>query len=129
MKAALIAGLPLLSLFAATCSSSDDPGRHYERGLALSNERRWDEALAEFDRAVGLDVDDAAARAARGAVLVHLGRYREAQADLDAAITLDPNSTDAYAYRITVDMVLNDLDQAFHDLKCFRRLSQPASIP
>ena len=73
MKAAITAALLLVPLIAAACSVSDDPGEHYRRGLALSDDRRWTEALVEFDRAVFLDGSDADARAARGATLVQLG--------------------------------------------------------
>ena len=125
MKAAMTAALLLVPLIAAACSVSDDPGEHYRRGLALSDDRRWTEALVEFDRAVFLDGSDADARAARGATLVGLGRYSEAREDLDAAIALDPRSSDAYAYRITVNVVLNDLDQAFSDLRRFRGYPNP----
>jgi tetratricopeptide (TPR) repeat protein len=49
---------------------------------------QFDEALADFDRAIGLDQDFAAAYYNRGRVHTAMGRSAEARADLKSAYDL-----------------------------------------
>jgi tetratricopeptide (TPR) repeat protein len=49
-----------------------------------------DEALADYDRAIGLDPDNILAVAARGDTYLKLKQYDEALADYNRAIGLDP---------------------------------------
>jgi tetratricopeptide (TPR) repeat protein len=49
-----------------------------------------DEALADYDRAIGLDPDNILALAARGDTYLKLKQYDEALADYNRAIGLDP---------------------------------------
>jgi tetratricopeptide (TPR) repeat protein len=61
------------------------------RGEANFNIRKYEEALADFDRAIELDPAGAAAFYGRGLVLERQGHYQEAAAALTAA--LERNST------------------------------------
>ena len=56
----------------------------------LSSLGRHEEALAAYDRALGLDPNNAAAHKGRGQVLSSLGQYAEAQAAFNLALALDP---------------------------------------
>ena len=68
-----------------------DPRLLYARGLALREERRWDEAAASFGAVASGDPDvDLAALAARVSVLAQAGRSAEALALLDPALVLNP---------------------------------------
>ena len=51
---------------------------------------RYDEALADFSRAIELDPGNAWAIASRGETYRLMGRYDEALADFNRAIELDP---------------------------------------
>ena len=67
------------------------------RGWALYLLDREQEALADFDQAIGRAPDDQCALAYRGETYRWLGRYEEALADLSRAIDLDPDD-DWYRY-------------------------------
>lgn len=67
----------------------DDAVGHFELGAA-ENKDNPAHALAEFDRALALKADFAAARAARGSLYYQLGKPEDALADLEAAVVLRP---------------------------------------
>jgi tetratricopeptide (TPR) repeat protein len=60
---------------------------------------RSDEALADLNRAIELDLEDASAFASRGETYREMERYEEALADYDRAIELDLEDASALAYR------------------------------
>src|SRR5215470_14478411 len=65
---------------------------HLNRGNALLRLKRFDEALASYDKAIALKGEpDAALLNCRGSALRNLGRLDEALADLDRAIALRPD--------------------------------------
>jgi len=51
---------------------------------------RYEEALADFNRAIELDPGDPEHIAGRGQTYQAMGRYDEAQADFSRAVELDP---------------------------------------
>jgi tetratricopeptide (TPR) repeat protein len=53
--------------------------------------KRYDEALADYTRAIELDPSDAEFFGSRGQAYQAIGRYDEALADFNRAIELDPN--------------------------------------
>ena len=68
-----------------------DPRLLYVRGLALREERRWEEAAASFAAVASGDPDvELAALAARVSVLAQAGRSAEALALLDPALAQNP---------------------------------------
>ena len=62
--------------------------RHAERGCALCDEGRLDEAIVEFRLAVALQPDDADLRFDLGRLLDVVGRLEEAAEEYQAAIGL-----------------------------------------
>jgi TolB-like protein/predicted Zn-dependent protease len=56
-----------------------------------ANERRHDEAVAEAERALALDANDAESSVAMAAALVWAGRAKEAMPYIDQAMRLDPH--------------------------------------
>ena len=62
---------------------------HHNRGTALYNLGRDEEALAAYDEALRLDSEFVGAQRNRGNTLEALGRYDEAQAAFDEADRLD----------------------------------------
>ena len=53
---------------------------------------RYDDALADFTRAIELDPRDAGALASRAQTYRLMGRYDDALADFTSAIELDPST-------------------------------------
>jgi predicted O-linked N-acetylglucosamine transferase (SPINDLY family) len=69
------------------------------RGIALRDLQRPQEALEDFEHAVRLDPGNAAVFRNRGITLRDLGRLEEALASYDHAIRLNPNAAEAYFNR------------------------------
>jgi tetratricopeptide (TPR) repeat protein len=92
---------------------------HLNRGNALLKLKRFDEALASYDKAIALKGDrDPALLNCRGSVLRNLGRLDEALADLDTAIALRPNLVEAFNNRANV---LKELERPEDALKDYDR--------
>jgi tetratricopeptide (TPR) repeat protein len=72
---------------------------------------RYEEALVDLDRAIGLDDTDAWAIASRGEVYRSLHRYGQALADLDRADQLEPDDWREYQ-RALAYLGMNATDQA-----------------
>jgi len=67
-----------------------------EEGNALSDLKRYEEALAAYEQAIRLDPNYAKAYYNIGVALYDLKRYEEALAAFEQAIRLDPDYADAY---------------------------------
>ncbi|AQR72402.1 DUF3857 domain-containing protein [Sphingomonas sp. LM7] len=63
-----------------------------DRGALLLDRERFDEAIADFDRALALDPKNAWAMADRGIARVWKEEYPAATKDIDAAFALDPRN-------------------------------------
>ena len=70
---------------------------HYNLGLALSMQRKLDEALAEFREAIRLDAEHADAYNNAGAMLHVMGRLGEATSYYRRALELRPDNADAHS--------------------------------
>jgi tetratricopeptide (TPR) repeat protein len=82
---------------------------HLNRGNALLRLKRFDEALASYDKAIALKGEpDVALLNCRGSALRNLGRLDEALADLDQAIALRPDFVETFNNRANV---LKDLER------------------
>jgi tetratricopeptide (TPR) repeat protein len=66
------------------------------RGAALADLGRLDDALANYDQAIALQADHFGAHNNRGAALARLGRFAEALSSYESAIALRPDSADAH---------------------------------
>jgi tetratricopeptide (TPR) repeat protein len=69
------------------------------RGLALQELRRFDDALASFEHALAIDPDDADVLMSRGVALMALGRHGDAVASYDRALAISPDHVDALTNR------------------------------
>src|SRR5262249_15491186 len=90
----------------------NDADAFNNRGIALRELKRSDEALASFDKAIALKPDYADAFNNRGIALRALRRFDEALASYDKAIALKPDYADAFNNRGIVLQEFKRLDEA-----------------
>ncbi len=88
---------------------------YYNRGLAKYNLGRNQEAIADYDRAIQLNPNDAAAYFNRAYAKYALGKKEEAIADYDRAIWLDSNNAIAYNNRGLAKYALGKKEEAIAD--------------
>ncbi len=70
-----------------------------ESGDANFASKNYDQAIADYTKAIDIDSESAVAYASRGRAYYNEEMYDEALADLNKAIELDPNSYTAYFRR------------------------------
>ena len=103
--------------------------RHVRSGMDNIGLEKYEEAIADFDKAIELDSDNSYAYKLRGFAKHHLGFYQEAITDYDKTIKLDPNDTPAYYLRGSVKyelrqhfLAIADFDKAIklnpNNVKC-----------
>ena len=85
------------------------------RGAAKERLGQHDAAFADYDRAIELDPNYAAAYSNRGAAKERLGQHDAALADHNRAIELDPTLAIAYSNRGNAKERLGQHDAAFAD--------------
>lgn len=86
----------------------------FEKGLALFNRGRYEEAIPHFERATEIDADFAKAHLYLGRSYLNVGKWRNALAPLRTAYRLSP----AEARKQVVDILLDALfGVALHELK------------
>lgn len=85
----------------------------YNKGDALANLGRYEEALACFDQALAIQPDAHAAWVFRGVVLVQLARYSWALASCEKALAINPNDKQAWIVRGAALNYLGQYKQAY----------------
>ena len=107
---------PLLAEMSALTRSAQI---YLEAGYAAARAGRDREAVAQFEKAVAFNPDDAAARLALGQGLVLVGDYAGAEAAFDRAVVLSPDDPVAryrrgslYALTDRDELAVTDLEQA-----------------
>jgi len=94
---------------AAVTIVPDYGNAYYNRGIASIALGRYQPAIDDFTRAIGLDKYNAAnAYDNRGTVFYALGRFREAIEDYNRAISLKPDDTEAYYNRALAYLQLGE---------------------
>jgi predicted O-linked N-acetylglucosamine transferase (SPINDLY family) len=96
----------------------DDPGVHNNLGLALAGERRFEEAIRAYGRALILRPAYARALNNRGLARVRCGDFARALEDLDAALALEPDYPAALVNR---GLALAGLGRIVDALEAYRR--------
>src|ERR1700722_7084518 len=92
-----------------------DPGNapaHLNRGNALKDLKRFDDALSCYNKAVALKSNLVDAHSGRSLVLYYLRRLDEALAGYDRTIALKPDHAEAYNNRGIVLLELNRPEEA-----------------
>jgi tetratricopeptide (TPR) repeat protein len=69
------------------------------RGIALQELKRFEEALQSYDRAGAIVADNAGIFSNRGGALYGLKRFAEAVASFERALALNPDSADTFFQR------------------------------
>ena len=88
---------------------------YINRGLAYTDVVDYDNAIADYDRAIAIDPNYADTYHNRGFVKAHKGDYDGAVADYDRAIALDPNYAYAYNNRGIAKFIKGDYASAIDD--------------
>ena len=73
----------------------DNAAAYYNKGIALRNLEKYDEAIACYDKAIELEPDNAAAYYNKGIALQKHGNLDEAIEAYDEALKLDPSNEEA----------------------------------
>ena len=77
---------------------------------------RYEQAIADFTKAIERGGGDALTRNTRGRVYFEMGRYEDALADVNRAIELDPRSDTAWNTRGYIFYTLRRYEEAVRDL-------------
>lgn len=95
-----------------------------ERAHKRFQEKKYEEAIADYDMAVDLDPDYVDAYYRRGLAKHHIGRYESAISDFDIFITKNPNHADAHYHRAEANSFLGHLAEARTDLQIASQLAE-----
>src|SRR5579862_6624033 len=83
---------------AAILADSEDPWAHHALGCVYLFARRFDDALAEFEVALGLNPNFSLAQGYYGLILAYCGRWEEAETATSRALRLSPRDPYAAIY-------------------------------
>ena len=83
---------------AAILADSQDPWAHYALGCVYLFARRFDDSLAEFEAALGLNPNFSLAQGYYGLILAYCGRWEDAAAAVQRALRLSPRDPLAAVY-------------------------------
>jgi Tfp pilus assembly protein PilF len=101
---------------------------YYNRGIALFNESKYDEAIKEYTKAIVIDPGYTDAYIHRGSVYVIKTQYDLAIDDCSKAITLDPKNAYAYCTRGIAYKSRAQNDLAIADFKKVVELSTDPEV-
>ncbi|MBW2302908.1 MAG: tetratricopeptide repeat protein [Deltaproteobacteria bacterium] len=88
---------------------------HYDRGWLNAYRGNFQEALADYTKAIELDKNFADAYFNRGLVLARLGKHEQAVKDFTEAARLMPRNADVYCNRGSAYFEMKKLDLALQD--------------
>ncbi len=77
----------------------DNAYYHSVMGSILQRQKRYGEAIAEYEQALELDHNDITSLTNRGEIYMQHGLLAEAKADFEKAVELDPKGEDKWANR------------------------------
>ena len=110
----ILSGFLLLSV-KGYCESAED---HVQKGISCHNDGKFDDAIAEYDRAI--EIDPASYRAYNFRGIAYAAKDKNnldvGLADLSKAIEIYPQYFEGYYNRARAYMYKNDLDSMISDL-------------
>lgn len=86
-------------------------------GSKFANDRKWEEALHAFERAMEQIADNPDLIHDRAVAMFNLGRKEEALSELDRAVVLQPDYSYRYSSRAYMRSALKDIHGAIEDYK------------
>lgn len=93
MSKSLILALIFLTSTIVAQETSPDPAKiHFDKGLALTQEMAFEEALVEFEKSARLDPSQPATFVNMGSVLIELRRHDKAEDAFRKAISIEPQN-------------------------------------
>ena len=95
--------------------NGSNPEHYVRRGVAFRHLEQWDNAVADFSKAIELKNDHLPALGSRGFVYYLRGEYAEAVKDFDAIIKVNPNDVMAYNNRGYNSFLAGDCKSALTD--------------
>lgn len=110
---AILFSLLMTSITAFAQKAAKEP---FDKGIEYRMQGKFDEAIAEFNKAIEINPNDAQAYNNRGEAYFHKGNYDQAISDSNKAIELDPNSDQAYANRALAYHSKGEYDMAWEDV-------------
>jgi RNA polymerase sigma factor (sigma-70 family) len=110
-------------------TGTQDARAYLRRGRVFLSRGVYDEAIAEFNRALQLNPQAAPAYFSRGRAYKLKGNYEQAAADYTQAIQLNPAAVAAYVNRGQIYNTEGDFDRAIADFNQAIRLDAGRPIP
>ncbi len=104
-------------------SESMSAADYVTRGLAYYEQGQYEQAIADYDRAIDLNPDDARPYNNRGNAYSKQGQYEQAIADYDRAIDLNPDDAPAYYNRGLAYRQQGQHERAIADFERYLELS------
>jgi Tfp pilus assembly protein PilF len=98
-----------------TPTPSPDANLHVQKGQEHVEEGRYEQAISEFDEAIGIDSENPTVYLMRGLAYFRMGQHEMAVQDYDEAIQLDPRSYGAYLSRGIIHATLGRSEKAIQD--------------
>ncbi len=98
-----------------TESVQDTVRTHLDHGRACLDKGKYDDAIADYDKAIALNPNDATAYTNRGVAYGSKGAFDWAIADHSRAIALDPKYALAYTNRGLAHKKNGEVDRAIAD--------------
>ena len=80
-------------------NESKDAKFYIDRGIAYGEKGQYDQAIADFNKALEIDSKSASAYYNRGIAYLNKGQFDWAIADFNKALEIDPKSASAYYNR------------------------------
>jgi tetratricopeptide (TPR) repeat protein len=90
-------------------------GDHLEKGAQLAEQKQYDAAIVEFNKAIEENPKDPRAYANRGTAYRASGKFAEALADFSKAIEVAPKDYFGYMERSQTELMQNQFDAALAD--------------
>ena len=121
---------PLAEPSAKAAKSTVDATTVYNQGVALMHQKKYEDALVDFKKAVQVKPDFAEAHNNLAYCLRHQGpaKYNEALSHYDKAIQLNPNLAEAYEYLGVLYIKMNRRNDADKDLLKLKQLDSKLAL-
>lgn len=116
MKTIEILFIGFIILFTSCTKNSEEITK---KGKEFYNDKKYNKAIAEFDKAIKINEDDKDAHFYRGFSFFHQDLFDKAIPDFDKVIMLDNNSFETFFARGVSNLQLGNYEKAINDISYF----------